>query len=256
MSDREQILNRIREALKVDAASSPGSPPAHETRLAGDARSEQTRLAGELARSSPSDPRTFMPPVGASDDDRLALFQLHSKDLRTELIPAADLADAKTKLAELAKREGWKKLALHAGPLTTPACEDLAATDGPALTLLRTDQPYDVAELETCDAGVSECEALIAQTGSVMVTSRTNGGRALSVLPPHHVVLARRDQLVPDLGAAFARLRAACAEGNFPSMVSFITGPSRTGDIERILVLGAHGPKKLTVIVINLLASI
>jgi L-lactate dehydrogenase complex protein LldG len=67
------------------------------------------------------------------------------------------------------------------------------------------------------------------------------------VLPPHHVVLARRDQLVSDLTAAFQRVEALHGQ-NWPSMISLVTGPSRTGDIERILVLGAHGPKKLTVL--------
>jgi L-lactate dehydrogenase complex protein LldG len=93
------------------------------------------------------------------------------------------------------------------------------------------------------------CDALIAQTGSVLVTNRSAGGRALSVLPPHHVVLARRAQLVADLPAAFELLRQKYA-ANYPSMISFVTGPSRTGDIERILVLGAHGPKKLTILYI------
>jgi hypothetical protein len=73
--------------------------------------------------------------------------------------------------------------------------------------LLRTDKPYDVHELEACDAGISECDALVAQTGSVLVTNRSAGGRALSVLPPHHVVLARREQLVADLPAAFELLQ-------------------------------------------------
>ena len=67
------------------------------------------------------------------------------------------------------------------------------------------------------------------------------------MLPPHHVVLAQRDQLVPDLPAAVDLVKKKYAD-NYPSMISFITGPSRTGDIERILVLGAHGPKKLTVL--------
>jgi L-lactate dehydrogenase complex protein LldG len=87
----------------------------------------------------------------------------------------------------------------------------------------------------------------VAQTGTVVVTSRSSGGRALSVLPPHHVVLARREQLVRDLPAAFALVKQRYVP-NFPSMISFVTGPSRTGDIERILVLGAHGPKRLTVL--------
>jgi len=60
------------------------------------------------------------------------------------------------------------------------------------------------------------------------------------------VVLARRDQLVPDLTAAFTLLSDTYGI-DYPSLVSFITGPSRTGDIERILVLGAHGPKRLSI---------
>jgi len=90
--------------------------------------------------------------------------------------------------------------------------------------------------------------ALIAQTGSVLLTARSGGGRALSVLPPHHVVIARREQLLPDLPAAYALLHKKYGPASWPSMITLITGPSRTGDIERILVLGAHGPKKLTVI--------
>jgi L-lactate dehydrogenase complex protein LldG len=113
--------------------------------------------------------------------------------------------------------------------------------------MLRTDQSYDVRELEKCDAGFSECDAIIAQTGTVLVTNRSAGGRALSVLPPHHVVLVRRSQLVPDLTAAYDLLKRKYGS-QYPSMISFITGPSRTGDIERILVLGAHGPKKLSII--------
>jgi L-lactate dehydrogenase complex protein LldG len=124
--------------------------------------------------------------------------------------------------------------------LTDAACSTLA------LSVCRTDRPFNVAELEASDAGITECDALIAQTGSVLVTNRSAGGRALSVLPPHHVVLARREQLIRDLPAAFELLKKKYA-ANYPSMISFITGPSRTGDIERILVLGAHGPKKLTI---------
>jgi L-lactate dehydrogenase complex protein LldG len=81
----------------------------------------------------------------------------------------------------------------------------------------------------------------------VLITSLSAGGRALSVLPPHHVVLTTRAQVVPDLAAAYAVLREKYGS-NFPSFMSFITGPSRTGDIERILVLGAHGPKRLTIL--------
>lgn len=79
--------------------------------------------------------------------------------------------------------------------------------------------------------------------------SSPTGGHILSVLPPHHVVLARLDQLLPDLPLAFELLESKYGP-NYPSLMGFITGPSRTDDIERILVLGAYGPKKLTVIMV------
>ncbi len=98
--------------------------------------------------------------------------------------------------------------------------------------------------------GFTACDALISQTGSILLTAHSAGGRALSVLPPHHVVVAQVNQLVPDLPAAFELLSARYGK-NYPSFMTFITGPSRTGDIERILVLGAHGPKNLTVILLR-----
>ena len=104
--------------------------------------------------------------------------------------------------------------------------------------------------LETCDAGITACDAAVAQTGSILVSSRTCGGRGLSILPHVHIVVLAVDQVVATVGDAlhFARERA---NGRMPSMLSFITGPSRTGDIERILVLGAHGPKELFVFLVG-----
>jgi hypothetical protein len=90
------------------------------------------------------------------------------------------------------------------------------------------------------------CDCLVAQTGSIFVSTRSANGRAASIFPEMHLVIARRDQLVPDLPAAFALLRSRYGS-NWPSMISLITGPSRTSDIEKTLVLGAHGPKRLAV---------
>jgi L-lactate dehydrogenase complex protein LldG len=138
---------------------------------------------------------------------------------------------------------GWKKIAWHEGELTGAVAARLAAAQ------LQTDGGYAVADLENCDAAMTECEALVAQTGSVLVSSAAAGGRALSVLPPHHLVLARRSQMVANLSAALQRVRSKYHD-EWPSFLSFITGPSRTGDIERILVLGAHGPRKLTILLL------
>ena len=61
---------------------------------------------------------------------------------------------------------------------------------------------------DTCEASITDCEALVAQTGSVLVSAKTSGGRTLSVLPWHHVIVATRNQLVADLPAAFERIKA------------------------------------------------
>jgi len=104
--------------------------------------------------------------------------------------------------------------------------------------------------LETCDAGITACESLVSQTGTILVSSATGGGRGLSILPPVHIVIAPVAAVVATLGDALHQVRQRY-EGSLPSLLSFITGPSRTGDIERILVLGAHGPKELFVILVG-----
>lgn len=169
------------------------------------------------------------------------MFQSKAADLKAEFHLVATQQELITVLQGLRDAGQWRKIGTHAGELTDFATHKLG------LPVCRTDAGHDVKELESCSAGISECDALVAQTGSVLVTARSAGGRALSVLPPHHVVLARRSQLLGDLPDAFALLKEKYGT-NYPSFISFITGPSRTGDIERILVLGAHGPKRLTIV--------
>ena len=182
----------------------------------------------------------MLPAVAATPEEQLALFQKNAADLRADFQPLRDAGELGEKLCALRDAAGWRKIAAHSGELSGAAARQLG------LPVLKTDGGFDPNELESCDAGISECDALIAQTGSVLLTNRSAGGRALSVLPPHHVVIARRRQLVADLPAAFELLQRKYAD-NPPSMISLVTGPSRTGDIERILVLGAHGPKRLTI---------
>lgn len=239
MSEREKILARIRAALQT-AAPRPGS----HAEPSGKPHTGLTP-GGIAAMSAGHDPaageaRRWLPKVGASFEEQLALFAKNAADLKANFQLFASWQDLSAALGQLRDAENWQRIASHQAELSSRAC---AALNRPVCW---TDRGYDVLEMEQCDAGVTECDALIAQTGSVLVTSRSAGGRALSVLPPHHVVIARRSQLVADLPAAFALLKAKYAP-EFPSMMSFITGPSRTGDIERILVLGAHGPKKLTI---------
>ncbi len=234
MTEREKILGRIAEGLRTPAPL-PGSN--HEgAALSTDNGRPQKMPPGSAARQ-------WLPKAGETMREHLELFGRNATDLKADFRLANSREELARILLALRDAEGWKKIGIHSGELTDFAAGTLA------LPMCRTDQGYGVRELESCDAGITECDALVAQTGSVLLTSRSAGGRALSVLPPHHVVLARREQLIADLPEAFALLRTKYAS-SFPSFISFTTGPSRTGDIERILVLGAHGPKKLTILCI------
>ncbi|HET8666747.1 MAG TPA: LUD domain-containing protein [Terriglobales bacterium] len=99
---------------------------------------------------------------------------------------------------------------------------------------------------EDAQATITLAELLVAATGSMFVSSSC-GGRAGSVAAPVHIVYAKVSQLVPDLEAAFARLYAEGAVTQ-NSFVGLITGSSRTADIEKILVLGAHGPRRVILV--------
>jgi L-lactate dehydrogenase complex protein LldG len=92
---------------------------------------------------------------------------------------------------------------------------------------------------------VTPCLALVADTGTVVVSSRLLGGRRPSLVDPVHVVEAHQEQLVPDLAAA---LEAIASELGDASAVTFITGPSRTADIEQTLIRGVHGPQAVHVV--------
>jgi L-lactate dehydrogenase complex protein LldG len=100
------------------------------------------------------------------------------------------------------------------------------------------------------DCGITLCECLIERTGSMIMTSRQLAGRRLAIFPPVHILVASLSQLLPDIqdGLDFIRKKYG---NKLPSMISLITGASRTADIEKTLVLGAHGPKELVLFLID-----
>lgn len=104
--------------------------------------------------------------------------------------------------------------------------------------------------IQKAQASLTTCEALVTRTGSILVSSGNAGGRRLSIYPETHMVVAKASQLVPDIKDGLQRVRDKYKE-NFPSMVSLVSGPSRTADIEKTLVMGAHGPKQLVLFLID-----
>ncbi|MCD4790303.1 MAG: LUD domain-containing protein [Bacteroidales bacterium] len=106
------------------------------------------------------------------------------------------------------------------------------------------------ADFTKMKAGITYCEYLIARLGSIMITSRQTSGRRLNVFPENHIVIAYTSQIVPDLKDALKNIKEKYIN-NMPSLISVITGPSRTADIEKTLVMGAHGPKELYLFLID-----
>lgn len=99
-------------------------------------------------------------------------------------------------------------------------------------------------------SGISNCEFLVARFGSVLVSSALPGGRRIFSFPEIHIVIADENQLMLELDEALETVRKKYGD-ELPSQITNITGPSRTADIEKTLILGAHGPKQLIVLIVK-----
>ena len=105
-------------------------------------------------------------------------------------------------------------------------------------------------DLPGCDAAFTTCEWLVARTGSIVMTAAGASGRTVSVYAPVHICIAYRSQLVYDIKDVLLQAKEKYA-GNLPSLITFATGPSRTADIEKTLVVGVHGPKEVYVFLVD-----
>lgn len=99
-------------------------------------------------------------------------------------------------------------------------------------------------DLPGCDASVTDCEYLVARTGTIVMSAAQQSGRTVSVYAPVHICIAYTSQLVYDVKDALQSVKEKYS-GNIPSLITFATGPSRTADIEKTLVTGVHGPKEV-----------
>jgi len=109
---------------------------------------------------------------------------------------------------------------------------------------------YKEEDLSKTKSGITECEFLIARFGSVLMSSGLPSGRRLYAWPEIHLVIAYASQLVPEISDAIIGMRETY-NGILPSMMTLVSGPSRTADIEKTLVMGAHGPRELFVFYID-----
>jgi L-lactate dehydrogenase complex protein LldG len=208
-----------------------------------------TRRRGELRER----PRFVVERVFADIPaaDREALFEQFSRKLtalKGEVHRVATPQEAAQKIALLARESGF----VRCGRQRTALLDRLFKG---SLDLESLEQQMTVVDEETLahsavegmQCAFTQADALISRTGSIVLRATTAGGRRLSVLPPVHCVVATSAQLI----ACLSSWLTAVHDDRSWSYGTIITGPSRTADIERILVLGAHGPKRLIVLVID-----
>lgn len=105
-------------------------------------------------------------------------------------------------------------------------------------------------DLAGCDVSITGCEYLVARTGSIVMSAAQKSGRNTSVYAPIHICIAWSTQLVPDLRDALQGMREKYGD-KLPSQITFATGPSRTADIEKTLVVGVHGPREVYVFLVE-----
>ncbi|MBY0537084.1 MAG: lactate utilization protein [Chitinophagaceae bacterium] len=150
--------------------------------------------------------------------------------LQGKFVYCADVAELIATLKQLADQKGWGKIHFR--------------TEDAALSQLLKDQitPHD--NLATCDASITRCDYLIARTGTIVLSSVEASGRTTSVYAPIHICIATTKQLVYDIKDGLQLIRDQYNQ-QLPSLISFATGPSRTADIEKTLVVGVHGPKEV-----------
>ncbi len=213
MNARQYILNRLRQQLQRDAR------PAAQ---AGIAETISARRQGPRPRV---------------DADLLARFQQKSQALSTSVALVADWSAVPGAVAAYLQDHGlgtqvvgWPSLADHDWSAAGIGFAARGAVD---------------ADL----VGVSGSYCAIAETGTLMLLSGPDTPASVSLLPETHIAILAASRLVPGMEEAWQLARSELPE--LPRAVNFISGPSRTGDIEQTIVLGAHGPYRVHVVVVG-----
>ncbi len=216
MSSRDEILARIRSGLA--GGPQPELPPKHEV----------------------------WPRLNPSAEEMASRFATELTAVQGEVFRCPSMAAAREKLLELVPAGAGQQI----GATDRPLCRELA--EGvPAERIAFVQPDWTPRGMATLAAGLVEADFLLADTGSAMVVCATPLERVMCYLPPLGVVVACVDRLVEHMPAAWESIGPRVADPALRGEFVFITGPSRTADIEKILILGAHGPKRLVVLLVG-----
>ena len=223
MSGRDAILGRLRRSLGRNG------PPEAEQRRQLEARLDRPKpnLIPKRSQGSAADRRRLF-------EERAALVDVTVHSVRS-------LSEVPGAVATFLNDHNLEQ-SIRIAP-------DLAAIPWAEERPLLVVQQGPVAI--TDQVGVTPAFAGIAETGTLMTVSGPGTPATLNFVPDNHVVVLRADQIVGSMEAAWSALRAKLDGGSLPRTVNFISGPSKTADIEQMLVKGAHGPRRLHIVMID-----
>jgi L-lactate dehydrogenase complex protein LldG len=222
MNTRASIYGNIRSALGVSGREAPRRAAVEE------------RLA--------HCPGGIVPARGQLDAaGRLALFKEQAEAVAANVTRVA----AETAVPE----EVARILRVQRLPATLRLGSDRRLA---AMPFAATELSIAIGPAEAGDANaLSHAFAGVAETGTLVLTSGPDNPTTLNFLPDTHFVVIRAEDIVSDYETVWQRLRAVYGKGQMPRTVNFITGPSRSADVEQEIVLGAHGPRRLQIIVVG-----
>lgn len=167
----------------------------------------------------------------APEDDLTVLFAEHFTSLMGKFLFCLNERELVQQFMLVATQQNWAEIYC-----AEPAIIDMFQRNG--------FDHFTNRSIAECDVAITTCEYLVARTGSMVLSSAKEEGRTASVYAPVHVCVAATQQVVYDVADALELMKQKYGM-NIPSMISFATGPSRTADIEKTLVVGVHGPKEV-----------
>jgi L-lactate dehydrogenase complex protein LldG len=225
---RDEILGSLRGALKRGPLA-PDAARALDERVAAHRRNPVPQRAAALDHAG-----------------RIALFVAMAEEVQATV---ARVASRDAVPEEVARYLVAENLPAELVMAPDPALDEIPWSGRPLLCIRR-------GRAKAVDTvSLTPCLAAIAETGTLMLVSGPGTPTTLNFLPDTHIVLVRADQVVASYEDGWDLVRARSGPGNaaaeMPRTINFITGPSRTGDIEQRIQLGAHGPRRLHIILIG-----
>jgi len=215
-ASRDAILHRIRTELSKGPAVEP--PPVPE--VWPRENSDPAALAGQ--------------------------FESELNAVHGEVIRCGAISEAQRQLAELVKQAGWTAVGVMYRPI---CCDAVNQLDPQSIQWPKPNWPP--TEMADLSVSIVAADILLADTGSSLIACPTAEDRLLCYLPPACVIIARVDQLAEHLPAAWETVARRAADRELSGEFVIVTGPSRTSDIEKTLILGVHGPKRLVVMLVG-----